>query len=351
MPPKRKTGKEDPKAVPQEAAPTPDGLDGSESIWICEKCKTEFESDLCEVMECEFCDCHYCAECLNMSTTEYGLMTKRSDIHWYCNDCESKVLVSMRLDRDIAKRCADYYQALESRLAGLEEKIEQKANKKDVEQLGTQLRKELTTKADKKDIERLEAKMSEVEKSGQTEGTTLTKSSTQVTVEEVKKSVDNSVEELKDRELRKDKLVIFNIPESTDDEVENRKLFDVSQAVELINTELKISTEIKEPVRLGKRIVNSKYPRPLRITVDSEQTKWRILKSAKNLKDSGKEDIKKIYIKRDMTRLERELDDRVRKQLSEKRKDAEVKGETCQWTIRKGKLVYRRVTETVEDKE
>ena len=247
MPAKRKPGKEVPKAV----ALTLEGSDGLGPTWKCEKCGGEFDDDLCEVMECEYCECHYCAGCLNMTTTEYVLLTKRQDVHWYCSGCESKVLVSVRLDKDVAKRCADYYQALESRLINLEERMEEKANKRDVEQLGDQLRKELTTKADKEDIERLEAKMAEVERNGQTECVVQVKSDKQEAAEEVKRSVDSSVEELRDRESRKDKLVIFNIPESTDDDVENRKLFDVSQTVELISNELKIAAEIKEPVRLG----------------------------------------------------------------------------------------------------
>ena len=151
-------------------------------------------------MECKYCDCHYCAGCLNLTTVEYALLAKRSDVHWYCKECESKVLVSVRLDKDVAKRCEDYYQTLESRLASLEGKIEEKANKREVEKLGDQLKKELSTKADKKDIVRLEAKMNEVENIGQTGSMIQVSGGKQETGMEVKKSVDSSVEKLKDRE-------------------------------------------------------------------------------------------------------------------------------------------------------
>ena len=107
-----------------------------------------------------------------------------------------------------------------------------------------------------------------------------------------------------------------------------------------------VDTDVDGPVRLGKKLSNSKYPRPLRVTVNDERTKWKILKMAKNLKDSGKEQYKEVYIKRDMTRMEREQDEKVRKQLREKRKEAEEKGQECKLIIRRGKLVNQKRRET-----
>ena len=115
-----------------------------------------------------------------------------------------------------------------------------------------------------------------------------------------------------------------------------------TQATELIESELNVQTGVGNPVRLGKKQPNSKYPRPLRVTVDSEQLKWKVLKASKNLKESRKEEYKVIFIKRDMTRMERAAEEELRKQLVEKRKQAEEKGEQCTWLIRKGKLINQQ---------
>jgi len=49
---------------------------------------------------------------------------------------------------------------------------------------------------------------------------------------------------------------------------------------------------------------DSKYPRPLRITVENEETKWKILKAAKKLVTSGEENYKMVFIKKGMTPIE-----------------------------------------------
>ena len=95
----------------------------------------------------------------------------------------------------------------------------------------------------------------------------------------------------------------------------------------------------KNPVRLGPKRSESKYPRPLRITVDDGEMKWKILKSAKNLAKSGEENYRTVFIKKDMIQMEREQDANLRKQLMEKRKMAIESGEAANWTIRREKVI------------
>ena len=87
----------------------------------------------------------------------------------------------------------------------------------------------------------------------------------------------------KKADRRKENIIVFNIGESTSDDVVDRKLYDLSEADRLLNTELNVEATVTNPVRLGLKRKDSKYPRPLRITVDDEETKWKILKAAKNL--------------------------------------------------------------------
>lgn len=307
-----------------------------ETVWTCKLCATAYSDDSCEVMECEYCEDHFCTGCLEMTHEEYKMLTKRKDLHWYCPECEAKALVSIRVDKDVARRCADYFSTIEKRLGDLENDVKGRATKGEVTQLESRLRTCLDTKADREEVKQLEHRIESLEDRKTTEAD-LTARNTETA--HMGSSVEVSVEELRDRDFRKDKLVIFNIPESTDDDTDNRKLYDVSQVVELVKVEMGIDTNIDNPVRLGKRQSSSKYPRPLRVSVDDEQTKWKVLKSAKNLKTSGKEIYREVYIKRDMTRMERAADDRIRQQLKEKRREAEEAGQECKWTIRRGKLV------------
>ena len=117
--------------------------------------------------------------------------------------------------------------------------------------------------------------------------------------------VDKHIDEQKSRDRRKENIIVFNIGESTSDDVDDRKLYDLSEADRLLNTELNVEATVTNPVRLGLKRKDSKYPRPLRITVDDEETKWKILKAAKNLAKSGEENYRTVFIKRDMTPIER----------------------------------------------
>ena len=272
-----------------------------------------------------------------MTHDEYKMLNKRGDLHWYCPDCEAKVLVSVRLDKDVAQRCANYFSTIEERLNGLESEVKKNASKVEVKQLENKLTTHIDTKVDREEMKQLEHRIENLEERGASEE--VVPAIKNMEPAQVSASVEIGIEEIRDREIRKDKLVIFNIPESTDEDTDNRKLYDIAQAFELFNVELGIKTEIDNPIRLGKKLSSSTYPRPLRVTVDNEQTKWKILKVAKNLKTSRKENYQEIYIKKDMTKMERAADDRIRQQLKEKRREAEEKGQECRWTIRRGRLV------------
>ena len=102
---------------------------------------------------------------------------------------------------------------------------------------------------------------------------------------------------------------------------------------------MNVLTPVLNPVRLGPKKENMQWPRPLRITVDSESTKWKILKESKNLPASREENIKRIFMKKDMTPMEREQDASLKNQLSQRRLQSEEAGDQTKWVIRKGKIV------------
>lgn len=324
-----------------------------EDIWHCETCEEEFAEDDCKVFECEVCGLHFCWKCLDLSEEEYIFLTNRSDLHWYCKNCEGNALLSIRTDKEIAQRCTDYFKSVEIKLNSLEKDINQKADKKQIEQLEEML----NNKADSAALKMLEERITNIESrtekdslhiTGPSNTETKTNVSEETSTVNIKNRVDDNVKELIDREWRKNNIVVFNIKESESEETDERKLHDTEEASKLLNSELKINTAVTKPVRLGLKRDNSKFPRPLRLTVDNEETKWKILKAAKNLLDSREESYKTVFIKKDMTPMEREKERELRAQLAEKKRLSAEKGETCSWFIRKGKIVkqHQRSVET-----
>jgi len=314
-------------------------IKGRAEAWRCEACNEESLCDEVQMLECEVCELRYCHSCLKISAEEYEFLCKRPDMHWFCASCEGSALLSIKNDKEIAQRCADYFKVLEDKLDQFEAVIQSKADIQHV----VNVEIALDAKAEKVKLEQLEEKVLSMEKNiGPAAGAAQSGGELP---KESPAAVNDSVSELRDREARKDNLVIFNIPESSDSEAENRKLHDLSTVVELFDTELDIQTTVTNTVRLGKKQQLARYPRPLRVTVEDEQMKWKVLKASKNLKDPRKEENKLIYIKRDMTRMERGMEEDLRKQLAQKRKEAEDRGIQCTWTIRRGKLINQQRTE------
>lgn len=339
-----------PTALAAKSSPTPittskskatkKSADVSEELWKCEVCKNELHDDESSMLECEVCEHHYCNDCLKLSEEEYEFLSKRADLHWFCANCEGSTLLSIKNDKDIAQKCAEYFSVLESKLLKVEADVTRKA---DIQEL-VKLEMVVDGKAEKAELEQLQERVLAVETSLNNPSITNVQGGGGAALEP-KAVVNNSLDELKDREARKDNIVIFNIAECSEEEIDVRKDFDAAQATELFRSDLGVAADVSNPVRLGKRQVNAAYPRPLRVTVNNERTKWNILKAAKNLRESGKEELKVVYIKRDMTRMERMEDENLRKQLMEKRKEAEEKGLRCTWIIRRGRLVNQQRTE------
>jgi hypothetical protein len=151
--------------------------------------------------------------------------------------------------------------------------------------------------------------------------------------------IEVNMNEIQDRDRRKNNIIIFNVGECTSDITDVRKEYDMAEVTELLANEMNVLTSVMNPVRLGPKKENMQWPRPLRITVDSESTKWKILKESKNLQASGEEKVKRIFIKKDMTPMEREQDALLKNQLSQRRIQSVEGGDQTKWVIRKGKIV------------
>ena len=44
---------------------------GGSNFWICKTCSKKFTKISDQLMECEYCENHYCSTCLGMTDTDY----------------------------------------------------------------------------------------------------------------------------------------------------------------------------------------------------------------------------------------------------------------------------------------
>ena len=119
--------------------------------------------------------------------------------------------------------------------------------------------------------------------------------------------VRDSLGEIQERNKRKLNLILYNVPESTSDNVEERKTHDLSEAKNILNV-LGVKATLHKPIRLAKSKIpkHADKPRPLRVAVSSEEERRTILQALKITKEGIKSKMKDVFIVRDMTPLERQ---------------------------------------------
>ena len=100
----------------------------------CKVCSVKFTEDKAEVLECEYCEKHFCRSCVKLSSTEYKLLTKRSDLQWYCPPCEEKAMKNLKIEKEV-ERCNKYFIKYEKRLDEMESKLDKKVDLDEVEAL------------------------------------------------------------------------------------------------------------------------------------------------------------------------------------------------------------------------
>ena len=105
-------------------------------------------------------------------------------------------------------------------------------------------------------------------------------------------------------------IIFHKIPENNEQMIVDRDRKDKATVTEIITDELHIENitvdNIIRTTRLGAKTGDSKdKPRPIRVTVDSDDTKALILRNARNLRDAS-EQYRKIGIDIDYTPKQRD---------------------------------------------
>lgn len=159
-----------------------------------------------------------------------------------------------------------------------------------------------------------------------------------------------NITEMKEKEKRKKNLVLFNIPENKKEEASESIKEDQRKCDELFQDILGVKdAEIYQIIRLGrtKPSRTGDRPRPVLVEMNEVGVKWALVKKSKELKDNDNSAIKEVIITPDLTRKEREENDKLREELKKRR------SEGGQWIIRKGRVVRLHSSrgDAAEDRE
>jgi len=314
----------------------------------CEICNSCVDIDQ-KGIECEICKHWFHASCVDIEDNEYEVLTnhKKGSIHWYCEKCNVKSVELFTLVFNIQEKMQNSemelekmkndtnakfqkieteYDAVRQDLRILNKKIEEGVQKclddsdklvKSTHQQTITLHKDVEIEMNKTKAE-VSNKLKEIFE-GQESG-----SWSEIVKREVTSSLNNvsediqavqntltetktQVNEQRDKESRRNNIVIYRIPESTEARSEDRNKEDVSFCMQLFNNALQAGMteeDIVNVFRLGRRTENGD-PRPLMVQLGRYTSKNIVMESLYKLRGADRK-FKSVVIAHDMTLAERE---------------------------------------------
>ena len=242
-----------------------------------------------------------------MNDSVYSVMVDRKDLHWFCEECEKPAITAVRTDKEIEERCAAYMSSITHRLDDMEYN--------------------LAAKADVTSVKDLEMRVSNLEGSS-------SETTTQVGEQSSNVSVSDTIAEQKEREYRANNIIVYNIPESSRSEAEDRIKEDLSTVTRVFEAmDIEDQDIVEKCVRVGKKETGKN--RVTKVVLKDKGIRSKILKRAKALKDI--EEFERVYVGPDLTIMQRKEQQELRKELFARRE----KGETDIF-IRRGKIIQAK---------
>ena len=131
--------------------------------------------------------------------------------------------------------------------------------------------------------------------------------------------------------------MVYGVPESQSKDRDNRKTHDKVHFQTICQEGLDMDVDVSDTVRLGEK--KEGRNRPLCVKLSDEAEMRRVLRQAKNLARAEDELLKEIFIRKDMTPMERKEDYELRKRLKTIREESSQNGDGIRWIIRRGDIV------------
>ena len=312
----------------------------------CEICNSKVKNGD-EGLECDECDRWYHAACEGVNKPLYEILKQHEKLLWLCGKCEDIRKNRKSLKNEVEEKLKEIEEKMKNLKMEILEEVKEK-NREWYEEVGLDnLKAEVVQEVSKvsNQVERISKILDEnlnlrEDREEGVQGRTRPKPNPMTLIKEVRNQMQEEREEEEDRRRRAKNLVIYNIPESNEEElgVGERTDLDTKWCIGVFEKCMGVNVDkedIEDISRLGLRQENGENKdRPILLKLKTERMKWEILKNAKNLKNATKSEIKKIGIAKDMTKMERELSYKLRKELKDKRESGE-----SGWKIKNWKLI------------
>ena len=276
----------------------------------CSACTESLKAKL--ALDCDSCNKKYCTKCLNMKKPTYEALKSSSNIHWFCNDCNSPAMALISNNKTLRDACADYMCSFTQRVEKVEDEMSRKADVQEVMKL-------------KQSVADLAKKIDDIK-------------SKNVNVIEEKEGRSKKMEDhLQDRLARRNNIILYNVheDESTGSDAFEKNKEQFKKIAEEIGVDIE-NDDIVTAKRLGKKgeVKNIRgeqvqVQRLLLVTLPEEK-KIKMMKNAYKLKSS--EGLKKVFIQHDLSKDDREREYQLRKDA--KKMQEELNDENFRFLVR-----------------
>ena len=266
-------------------------------------------------LECEICKKWWHAGCVDIKDLEYDMLSRheKGSIHWYCPLCNIKTMHMVKLIQTLNDRMSynenqldeikldiqNRMQSINTTLNGMQADIAML--RKDIDQ--GQAQQTIITEM-KNDVEKVKTQnfadivQQEMRKM---EGE----------VNMVKKTLEETregAEEEREREMRKNNIIIYRMKESVAPSAELRQQEDSEMVGQLLQSVLELPYDdgnVKKIIRLGKKQENTVTDRPVLVEFSNRTVKNYVMENLNKLGKAEKK-FKDLSITYDMTPKERE---------------------------------------------
>ena len=124
----------------------------------------------------------------------------------------------------------------------------------------------------------------------------------------IENKIKEALAEQKERDIRKLNIMVFGLPESDRETADDRHTENLDRVLNIASTVMEIENArmmfAAKPIRIGIR--NPGKCRPLRLTVDSVDSKKKIIEAARlKVKNCDDELVKNVYFHPDLTKKQR----------------------------------------------
>lgn len=361
-----------------ESAETKVFDEGQYGQFVCTHCNR----NVSKMIECELCECWACLQCQNVDEEVYNIFTyeaKFTGLHWFCNNCDMTIVETMsnmkngavptasegqtviqqdaehtpvqdfsamerlavRMEKKMNERMDHILNEAQSMLTRMMEVTEERMEKSYAEAVCAASAGDLGTNTTKQNSVPIRCSDS-FNHQGQFEVFPTRESSASIRKERATPScsvaevVTLTVDELKDRDNRRNNIVVYNMQEPNETMRSKRQSKDNDQVKDMLCNGLCVDIqegEIEQTTRLGIRGKGpDAKPRVLLVHFNDPSLRDEVIQACSKLRKTEK--WRSVYIAPDLSKDQRQERWNLREELKRRKEEGEEN-----LIIRNGKII------------